>query len=202
MHRHASSTAATGQGFGANSPAAVRAAIPTMRARFLCGSCGPIGAGEVPPPARPGQDRVQPPSLARFASELRVKRLAPARRCPRPVAGRSLRTSCSSLARMPPALRHPACAWRHTPALGAWAPPRLPVSARRPVTEQRAYGLIPSCARQGRPDGRGTWRRSAGISVAMCVPSGTQVAGGIPKRPTEGSPPAGRRASMSQPAQA
>jgi hypothetical protein len=59
-----------------------------------------------------------------------------ARDCPCPVAGRSLRASCPSLTPMPPVLRHPGCAWRHTPARGARTAPRcssvrIPSSTRR-----------------------------------------------------------------------
>jgi hypothetical protein len=74
-----------------------------------------------------------------------------ARGCPCPVAGRSLRTSCSSLARMPPSLRHPACARRHTPALGAWAAPhgRIGSSGVEPL----ALCLEAGRASEGSPHG-------------------------------------------------
>ena len=60
-----------------------------------------------------------------------------ARGCPCPRAGRSLRPSWASLTRMPPALRHPACAWLHTPAPGHGQPLAefvpVPPDAEEPV---------------------------------------------------------------------
>ena len=52
------------------------------------------------------------------------------RGCPCPVAGRSLRASCPPLTRMPPALRHPGFAWRHTPAPGH-GQPLAPIAFRQ-----------------------------------------------------------------------
>ena len=97
-------------------------------------------------PERPGPEGRVSTSERRLAQ----KREQDARRCvtvgavDAAKAGRSQRTSCPLLSRMPTSLRHPGCARRHTPALGASTAPHLP---GRPAAEAEPC----ACVRSGGP---------------------------------------------------
>ena len=130
-----------------------------------------------------GQVSTAPPRWARL-------RWAAVRGCPRPVAGRSLRASCPSLTRMLTALRHPACAGQHTPALGAWAAPhgyrkehratsrgpegRVSTNGRRPCRD----GMAGCHAQHQKPEVSKRVRRLIAGHDARLAPAG----GGPPSR--------------------
>jgi hypothetical protein len=87
-----------------------------------------------------------------------------ARGCPCPVAGRSRMPSWHPLTRMPPALRHPGCAWRHTPAPGARAAPCCSSSGPR---SKVAAGFQPAESRLVCHAARARAGRAVRAAVAM-----------------------------------
>ena len=110
---------------------------------------------------------------------------------------RTLATGILPFARsMLPALSASCLRWSATPTPRQGQPLQESCLIRMRQTPYAAHMYTASVTVHGRADGRGTWRRSAGISVALCVPLGTRWAGGIPKRATEGFPPADRNPSF------